>query len=89
MTCTTEKRATAPELSRRYNLPVTTLYEWRKKVKKGTKFRETAGHPTLLDSRAKSDLVDELTAFSHGANCRLKENFAPLVNIKALLEYLQ
>ena len=32
VSCMTEKRATAPQLSRRYNLPVTTLYQWRRKV---------------------------------------------------------
>ena len=77
VTCMTDKRATALGLLRRYDLLVTTLYEWRKKLKKGTKIRETAGHSPLLDS-AKPNLNS-----LQRANFRLKENFAPLMNIKA------
>lgn len=49
----------------------------------GTKFRWTAGPPPMLDSRARFELVVELTALWQVSSCRLGENFAPLVNIKA------
>ena len=54
----TEKRATAPQLSRRYNLPVTTLYPVEEKGRKGTKFRYACGYPPRLDLKGRLELVD-------------------------------
>ena len=53
-----DRKATAPELSRRYNLPVSTLYNYSRPDRSNV--HSFKGHPSLVDDVAKAELVEEL-----------------------------
>ena len=52
-----ERRATAPELSQRYNLPLSTLYNYSRSGRQNA--HAFKGHPSLVDDIAKAELIKE------------------------------
>ena len=50
-----ERKATAPELSRRYNLPISTLYNFSRSDRSNV--HSFAGHPAVVDDVAKKELI--------------------------------